>query len=81
MFVESLDKCFESVCELDIIFNADKVHYVLHEVVMGGMVLETDMVRILHAYHEQEELVKREDPLRTRLEDVWSQIKRKATSS
>lgn len=58
-----------------------QVHYVLQEVVMGGMVLETDMARILGAYHEQEELVKREDPLRTRLEDVWKGIKRKATSS
>ena len=25
VFVETLDKCFESVCELDLIFNSDKV--------------------------------------------------------
>ncbi len=36
VFVETLDNCFESVCELDIIFNMDKVHYILQEVVMGG---------------------------------------------
>jgi AP-3 complex subunit sigma len=37
VFVEALDNCFESVCELDIIFNMDKVHYILQEIVMGGM--------------------------------------------
>jgi len=25
VFVEAMDKCFENVCELDIIFHADKV--------------------------------------------------------
>jgi hypothetical protein len=25
VFVETLDRCFESVCELDLIFNSDKV--------------------------------------------------------
>src|SRR3989338_8058446 len=41
-FVESLDKYFENVCELDLIFHMDKVHYVLDEVVMGGLILETN---------------------------------------
>lgn len=52
VFVETLDKCFESVCELDLIFHADKVHYVLDEIVMGGLVLETNMHDILVAIHE-----------------------------
>ncbi|CAM9235345.1 unnamed protein product [Chrysoparadoxa australica] len=32
VFVETLDKCFENVCELDLIFHSDKVHglYVIH---------------------------------------------------
>jgi hypothetical protein len=25
VFVEALDKCFENVCELDLIFHSDKV--------------------------------------------------------
>ena len=29
VFVEALDKCFENVCELDLIFHSDKCHYVL----------------------------------------------------
>lgn len=26
VFVETLDRCFENVCELDLIFHVDKVH-------------------------------------------------------
>mmetsp|Transcript_15855 Transcript_15855/g.23839 ORF Transcript_15855/g.23839 Transcript_15855/m.23839 type:complete len:137 (+) Transcript_15855:1679-2089(+) len=37
VFVEALDKCFENVCELDLIFHSDKVHYILDEIVMAGM--------------------------------------------
>uniref|UniRef100_A0A8C9IUB5 AP complex mu/sigma subunit domain-containing protein n=1 Tax=Piliocolobus tephrosceles TaxID=591936 RepID=A0A8C9IUB5_9PRIM len=29
VFVETLDKCFENVCELDLIFHVDKVHNIL----------------------------------------------------
>lgn len=35
VFVETLDKCFENVCELDLIFHADAVHHILSELVMG----------------------------------------------
>jgi len=49
VFVESLDKCFENVCELDLIFHTDKVHYILDEIVMGGMVLETSLKEIIKA--------------------------------
>jgi hypothetical protein len=38
VFVEALDKCFENVCELDLIFHPDRVCYILDEVVQGGMV-------------------------------------------
>ncbi len=47
VFVETLDRCFENVCELDLIFHVDKVHHILGEIVMGGMVLETNMNEIL----------------------------------
>lgn len=36
VFVETLDKCFENVCELDLIFHADAVHHILAELVMGN---------------------------------------------
>jgi AP-3 complex subunit sigma len=39
VFVETLDKCFENVCELDLIFHADNVHFILNELVMGGEIM------------------------------------------
>ncbi|GAX17108.1 AP-3 complex subunit sigma [Fistulifera solaris] len=58
VFVESLDRCFESVCELDLIFHSDRVHYVLDEIVMGGMVLETNIHSVLQAVKDQDRLHK-----------------------
>lgn len=60
VFVETLDKCFENVCELDLIFHVDKVHYILNELVMGGMVLETNMNEILIRIEDQNKLEKQE---------------------
>lgn len=56
VFVEVLDKCFEPVCELDVIFHSDKVHYILDEVVMGGMVLETNIGEIFEAVQSMKQL-------------------------
>ncbi|KXJ13609.1 AP-3 complex subunit sigma-1 [Exaiptasia diaphana] len=60
VFVETLDKCFENVCELDLIFHMDKVHNILAEIVMGGMVLETNMSEILTHIDAQSKLEKSE---------------------
>ena len=60
VFVETLDKCFENVCELDLIFHVDKVHYILNELVMGGMVLETNMSEIITRIDEQSKLERQE---------------------
>ena len=49
VFVEVLDKCFENVCELDLIFHPDKVNYILDEIIMGGMVLDTNIADVLEA--------------------------------
>ncbi|KAK8396025.1 hypothetical protein O3P69_005243 [Scylla paramamosain] len=64
VFVETLDKCFENVCELDLIFHVDKVHYILNELVMGGMVLETNMTEIITRIDDQNKLEKQETWLR-----------------
>lgn len=63
VFVETLDKSFENVCELDLIFNVDKVHHILNELVMGGMVLETNMNDILNHVEEQSKLERQESGL------------------
>ena len=58
VFVETLDRCFENVCELDLIFHVDKVHYILQEIVMGGMVLETNMNEVIQRIEDQNKLEK-----------------------
>jgi len=60
VFVECLDKCFENVCELDLIFHVDKVHYILNELVMGGMVVDTNMAEIIARFDDQTRLEKQE---------------------
>lgn len=54
VFVEALDKAFGNVCELDLIFHSDRVHYILDEIVMGGMVLETNIHAVLQATKDQD---------------------------
>merc|ERR1719402_1494919 len=45
--VETLDKYFENVCELDIMFNIEKAHFILDEMVMNGHIVETNKANIL----------------------------------
>eukprot|EP01134_Creolimax_fragrantissima_P001918 CFRG1918T1 len=49
VFVETLDRYFENVCELDLIFNVEKVYAILDEIVIGGMVVETSISEITSA--------------------------------
>ncbi|CAF0968935.1 unnamed protein product [Didymodactylos carnosus] len=62
-FVECLDRCFENVCELDLIFHADKVHHILQEICLGGIILERNMSEILQAVNEQSKIEKQESGL------------------
>jgi len=52
VFVEALDRAFESVCELDLVFHFDEVHHILSQVVQGGLVLETNVDEISSAVQE-----------------------------
>ena len=45
--VETLDKYFENVCELDIMFNIEKAHFIIDEMVMSGFITETNKSNIL----------------------------------
>jgi len=63
VLVETLDRCFENVCELDLIFHVDKVHFILNEMIMGGMVLETSLQEIVSRFHEQQKIAKSETPI------------------
>ena len=45
--VETLDKYFENVCELDIMFNLEKAQFILDEMVTNGAIVETNKANIL----------------------------------
>ncbi|OAL75353.1 AP-3 adaptor complex subunit sigma [Trichophyton violaceum] len=47
VFVEALDRLFENVCELDLIFGYETMHAVLGEMIVGGVVIETNLERIV----------------------------------
>ncbi|EGO02728.1 hypothetical protein SERLA73DRAFT_176071 [Serpula lacrymans var. lacrymans S7.3] len=46
VFVEGLDRAFENVCELDLVFHFDEAHHILAEIIQGGLVLETNVEEI-----------------------------------
>ncbi|CAN1121915.1 AP-3 complex subunit sigma [Linum perenne] len=52
VFVETLDKCFRNVCELDIVFNYSKLHTILDEIIFGGQVLETSSAEVMKVVEE-----------------------------
>ena len=62
VFVETMDKCFENVCELDLIFHSDKVHHILDEIIMGGMVVETNLGEIVSTIEAQTKMEKAPQP-------------------
>lgn len=47
LFVETMDRHFGNVCELDIMFHLEKVHFMLEEMVMNGCIVETSKQNIL----------------------------------
>ena len=71
VFVEALDKCFENVCELDLIFHVDKVHNILQEICMGGMVVETSQSEILTHVDAQSKLEKSESNVSGVVKVCW----------
>ncbi|KAG2724818.1 hypothetical protein I3843_01G034500 [Carya illinoinensis] len=52
VLVETLDKCFKNVCELDLVFNYSKIHTILDEIFFGGQVLETSSTEVMKAVEE-----------------------------
>lgn len=55
-YVETLDRYFENVCELDLIFNFPKAHYVLDEFIMAGEVQEPSMKAVLRAVQQADDI-------------------------
>ena len=55
--VETLDKYFESVCELDIIFNFHKAYHILDELLITGELQEPSKKAILRVTAAQDALM------------------------
>jgi AP-4 complex subunit sigma-1 len=47
--VETLDRHFGNVCELDIMFHLEKAHFILDEMTANGAILETNKANVLDA--------------------------------
>ena len=47
--VETLDRHFGNVCELDIMFHLEKAHFMLDEITANGAILETNKANVLDA--------------------------------
>jgi AP-4 complex subunit sigma-1 len=45
--VETFDKYFESVCELDVMFQVEKAHFLVEEMMANGSVIETNKMNVL----------------------------------
>ena len=59
VFVEALDRLFENVCELDLIFNFETLHAVLGEMIVGGVVVETGLDKVVEGVKAQGRVAKR----------------------
>lgn len=54
--VETLDKYFENVCELDIMYNLEKAHFIVQEFFMNGCIVDTNVHNILLPIKELDKL-------------------------
>lgn len=61
VFVEALDRLFENVCELDLIFNYETLHACLGEMIIGGVVVETNLETVVKGVREQGKVANRRD--------------------
>jgi len=56
-FVETLDRYFGNVCELDLIFNFHRAYYILDEVILGGELQESSKRTVLRTIEVHDDLV------------------------
>lgn len=59
LYVESLDKYFGNVCELDVIFNFDRAYFLADELFLGGHLQETNRATVLRNARASDELAER----------------------
>ena len=72
VYVETLDRVFENVCELDLIFNSPKAYTVLDETIVGGLVLEINSQKILNVYDELMKLEKAHSSMLDNMPNIYT---------
>ncbi|VWU51049.1 AP-3 complex subunit sigma, putative [Hepatocystis sp. ex Piliocolobus tephrosceles] len=60
VFVHALDVNFENVCELDLIYNYEQINHILDEIIMGGIVLETNIDAIINSINGSKKIIENE---------------------
>eukprot|EP00914_Ancora_sagittata_P020307 GHVO01040238.1.p1 GENE.GHVO01040238.1~~GHVO01040238.1.p1 ORF type:complete len:157 (-),score=22.32 GHVO01040238.1:193-663(-) len=53
-YVETLDRYFGNVCELDLIFNFHKAYFILDEIILGGQLAESSKRCVMRAISAQD---------------------------
>lgn len=54
LFVETLDRYFGSVCELDVVYNFYKVYAIIDELLLGGEIIEISKEKVVKKQRELE---------------------------
>lgn len=61
LYVETLDKYFGNVCELDLIFNFHKAYFIMDEVFLNGDIQESSKKVIIKVIQAQDQLMEQTD--------------------
>ena len=56
-FVETLDRYFGNVCELDLIFNFHQAYFILEEIIIGGFIMESSKKQVLKMIQQNDALM------------------------
>jgi len=61
--VETMDKWAGSICELDIMYQLEQVHFILNEMVVGGYIVDTNKANVLRPIDLMEREAKKDESL------------------
>lgn len=65
--VETMDKYFDSVCELDIMYHIDKAYYIVDEMVANGHIVENNKTNILKPLNLLDKVIKDDSSFLSRM--------------
>eukprot|EP00815_Leptocylindrus_aporus_P010572 CAMPEP_0116052746 /NCGR_PEP_ID=MMETSP0322-20121206/1750_1 /TAXON_ID=163516 /ORGANISM="Leptocylindrus danicus var. apora, Strain B651" /LENGTH=167 /DNA_ID=CAMNT_0003535727 /DNA_START=178 /DNA_END=681 /DNA_ORIENTATION=+ len=63
ILVETMDKWAGSICELDIMYQLEQVHYIVDEMVMNGFIVDTNKLNVLRPLDLMDRETKKEESI------------------